>query len=130
MMVLVFILVTIVKVSVAQLCPTLCNPMDYSPPGSLSMGFPRKEYWSRLPLPSPGDLPDQGIKSTSPTLQTFFTIWATGNYWFLAKANEDLALFAHISSYHILTLLPPFFLLPVEQTFIRLLFNIYYNNTM
>ena len=34
----------------------------------LSMGFPRKEYWSRLPLPTPRDLPDPGIEPTSPTL--------------------------------------------------------------
>ena len=27
----------------------------------LSMGFPRQEYWSRLPFPPPGDLPDPGI---------------------------------------------------------------------
>ena len=33
----------------------------------LSMGFPRQEYWSGLPFPSPGDLPDPGIKSTSLT---------------------------------------------------------------
>ena len=31
----------------------------------LSMGFSRQEYWSRLPLPSPGDLPDPEIKPTS-----------------------------------------------------------------
>ena len=31
----------------------------------LSMGFPRQEYWSGLPFPSPGDLPDPGIKPTS-----------------------------------------------------------------
>ena len=36
----------------------------------LSMGFSRQEYWSRLPFPSPGDLPDPGIKPRSPTLQT------------------------------------------------------------
>ena len=35
----------------------------------LSMGFPRQEYWSGLPFPSPGDLPDSGIEPTSPTLQ-------------------------------------------------------------
>ena len=35
----------------------------------LSMGFSRQEYWSRLPLPSPGDLPNPGIESGSPTLQ-------------------------------------------------------------
>jgi len=32
---------------------------------SLSMGFPRQEYWSGLPLPTPGDLPDPGIEPTS-----------------------------------------------------------------
>ena len=36
---------------------------------SLSMGFSRQEYWSGLPLPSPGDLPDPGIKPRSPALQ-------------------------------------------------------------
>ena len=35
----------------------------------LSVGFLRQEYWSRLPLRSPGDLPDPGIEPTSPTLQ-------------------------------------------------------------
>ena len=34
----------------------------------LSMGFPRQEYWSGLPLPSSGDLPDPGIEPTSPAL--------------------------------------------------------------
>ena len=31
----------------------------------LSMGFPRKEYWNRLPFPTPGDLPNPGIKPAS-----------------------------------------------------------------
>ena len=35
----------------------------------VSMGFPRKEYWSGLPFPSPEDLPDPGIKPGSPALQ-------------------------------------------------------------
>ena len=40
----------------------------------LSMGFPGQEYWSRLPLPSPGDLPDPGIEPKSPALAGgFFT---------------------------------------------------------
>ena len=37
-------------------CPTLCNPIDGSPPGSaapLSLGFSRQEHWSGLPFPSP-----------------------------------------------------------------------------
>ena len=33
------------------------------------MGFSRQEYWSGLPFPSPGDLPDPGIEPGSPTLQ-------------------------------------------------------------
>ena len=36
---------------------------------SLSMGFSRQEYWSELPFPSSGDLPDPGIKPRSPTLE-------------------------------------------------------------
>ena len=40
----------------------------------LSMGFSRQEYWSRLPFPLPGDLPDPGIQPASPTLADgFFT---------------------------------------------------------
>ena len=35
----------------------------------LSMEFSRQEYWSGLPFPSPGDLPDPGIKAGSPTMQ-------------------------------------------------------------
>ena len=48
-----------------QSCLTLCDPMDCSQ-APLSMGFPRQEYWSGLPCPPPGDLPDPGIKSASP----------------------------------------------------------------
>ena len=35
----------------------------------LSMEFPRQEYWSGQPFPSPGDLPNLGIKSSSPVFQ-------------------------------------------------------------
>ena len=55
---------------VAQSCPTLCNPMEcIAQQVPLSMGFSRQEYWSGLPFPSPGDLPDPGIKPRSPVLQ-------------------------------------------------------------
>ena len=54
----------------------------------LSMGFPRQEYWSGLPFPSPGDFPDPGTEPeslTSPALAGgFFTTSATiqvCNYW-------------------------------------------------
>ena len=53
---------------VAHSCPTLCDPVDYNPPGS-SVGFSRQDYWSGLPFPSPGDLPDPGIEPRSPALQ-------------------------------------------------------------
>ena len=47
-----------------------CNPMDYiACQTPLSMGFPRQEYWSGLPFPSPGDLPNPGIEPGSPALQ-------------------------------------------------------------
>ena len=36
-----------------------------SPQAPLSMGFSRQEYWSGLPFPPPGDLPDLGVKSAS-----------------------------------------------------------------
>ena len=49
---------------VAQLCLTLLQPHGlYQAP--LSMRFSSQEYWSRLPFPTPGDLPDRGTESTS-----------------------------------------------------------------
>ena len=51
-----------------------------------SVGFPRQEYWSQLPFPSPGDLPDPGIEPRSPTLQGRFTIWATREALFRQSA--------------------------------------------
>ena len=67
---------------VTQSCLTLCDPMDrgarllqlfltlwtiaYQAP--LSMGFSRQEYWSGLPFPSPGNLPNPGIEPRSPAL--------------------------------------------------------------
>ena len=57
------------KVTVVHLCPTLCDPIDYSLPGSSIHGFPRQEYWSGLPFPSPGNLPDPGIKPRSSALK-------------------------------------------------------------
>ena len=41
---------------------------------SLSVEFSRQEYWSGLPFPSPGDLPDPGIEPRSPALQAGFSL--------------------------------------------------------
>ena len=65
-------------VSRVQLFAILCTVALLSP---LSMGFPRHEYWSGQPFPSPGDLPDSGIEPMSlmsPALAGgFFTTSAT-----------------------------------------------------
>ena len=63
---------------VAQSCPLLCDPVDCSPPGSSVHGILQARYRSGLLCPSPGDLPNPGIKPRSPTLQAdFFTAWAS-----------------------------------------------------
>ena len=54
---------------VAQSCPLFVIPWTVIYQASLSMGFSRQEYWSGLPFPSSGDLPDLGIKPRSPALQ-------------------------------------------------------------
>ena len=64
-----------------QICPTLWTEVCHTP---LSKGFSKQEYWSRLPCPPPGELPDPGIKPVSlmsPALSgEFFT---TGTTWLL-----------------------------------------------
>ena len=54
---------------VAKSCPTLATPSTVAHKVPLSMRFSRQEYWSILPFPSPGDLPDPGIEPRSPALQ-------------------------------------------------------------
>ena len=53
--------------------PGCRDPMKFNPKPPtdhpLSMGFSRQEYWSGLPFPSPGDLPDPGIEPGAPALQ-------------------------------------------------------------
>ena len=58
--------------SKSQLCPTLVTPRTLARQAPLSMEFSRQEYWSGQPFPSPGDLPNQGIKPGSPALQADF----------------------------------------------------------
>ena len=67
---------------VAKSCLTLATPWTVAHQAPLSIKFSRHEYWSRLPIPSPGDLPDPGIKPeslVSPVLASgFFTSWIIG----------------------------------------------------
>ena len=58
--------------SVAQLCLTLCNPMDSSPPGSSVHGILQARTLEWVPFPSPGDLSDPGIIPMSPALVSRF----------------------------------------------------------
>ena len=53
---------------VALSCPTLCDPMDCSPPGSSIHGISQARVLEWLPFPSPGDLPDPGIEPVSSEL--------------------------------------------------------------
>ena len=74
----------------AQPCLTLCDPMDWGPPGSSVQGFSRQEYWSGLPCPPPGDLADPGIKPMSPASPAlvggFFTAEPPGKPTYICYA--------------------------------------------
>ena len=53
--------------SFSRVC-LFATPMGYRPPGSSVCGLSKQEYWSGLPFPSPGDLPDPGNEPRSPAL--------------------------------------------------------------
>ena len=72
-------------ISHVQLFMTPWTVAHQAPP---SMGLYREEYWSGLPFPSPGDLPDPGIEPRSPTLQADALTsappgkpWKRPSYW-------------------------------------------------
>ena len=81
--------------SVTQSCPTLCDPMDCSLPGSSIRGIFQQEYWSGLPFPTPEDLPHPEIEPvslTSPALAGgFFTTVPPG------KPYCSYSFFGHIA---------------------------------
>ena len=59
------------------------TPWTVAHQAPLSMGFPRQEYWSGLPFPFPGDLPNPRIELASPALAgKFFTTEPPGNIFF------------------------------------------------
>ena len=47
---------------------SLATPWTVAHQAPQSMGFPRQEYWSGLPFPPPGDLPNAGIEPVSPAV--------------------------------------------------------------
>ena len=80
MVLLLLLLVIVYSLSSIQL---FCNPMDCSPPGSsVHEIFFRQEHLSELSFPSPGDLPNPGIKPTSLALAGgFFTTESPGDLY-------------------------------------------------
>ena len=64
-----FLLIFTVKVKLLSHARLFATPWTVAYQAPPSMGFSRQEYWSGVPLPSPGDLPDPGIEPGSPTLQ-------------------------------------------------------------
>ena len=58
----------LVKVLVAQLCPTLCNPVACNPPGFSAHGILQARLLEWVVFPSPGDRPNSGIEPRSPAL--------------------------------------------------------------
>ena len=71
------------------------TPWTVACQASLAMGFSMQEYWSGLPFPSPGELPDSGIEPGSPALAgRFFNNWATREalYYDMANSKEDSGL--------------------------------------
>ena len=74
------------KWSLVRLFVTSWTAAHQAPP---SMGFSRQEYWSGLPFPSPGDLPDPGIEPRSPALQAdALTSEPPGKPWTWVWANS------------------------------------------
>ena len=59
---------------VAKSCPTLATPGTVARQVPLSLGFSRQDYWSGLPFPLPGDLPNPGIEPASYALSGGFFI--------------------------------------------------------
>ena len=87
-------------VKLLQLYPRLCDPMNCSLPGSSVHGI-LQEYWSGLPFPFPGDLPDLGIEPVAPALQVDSLPLDTGEaHWVSAPSldsyYESLLLFSRI----------------------------------
>ena len=92
-----------------------CHPSTVARQAPLSVGFSRQEYWSGLPFPSPGDLPDPGIKPGSPPLQADdlpTELWRKLSIsWSLPKfmSIESVMRSNHLSFGCLLLLLPSIF---------------------
>ena len=68
------------------------TPLTIAHQTPLTMGFSRQEYWSGLPCPPPGDLPNPGTKPRSPTLQadSLLTESSGKTTWFLSTCKNEI----------------------------------------
>ena len=83
---LVMVMVMVKSLSRVQLFATPWTVAYQAPP---SMGFSRQEYWSGLPFPSPGDLPNPGIEPRSPALEANALTSATREALVLSNNGDD-----------------------------------------
>ena len=99
----------VVVVLVTQSCPTLCNTMDYSAPGSSVHGIFQARILEWVAFPFPGDLADPGIKPESPALQADFFFFnhlshkgSQPNLSYIPSLSYFLKMpcFHHVSSVH------------------------------
>ena len=91
-------LVKVKSLSHILLFETLWTVAYQAPP---SMGFSRQEYWSGLPFPSPGDLPDPGIEPGSPALRAEALISEPpGKPWMVNFSRKNF----HVRSHNTLNL--------------------------
>ena len=89
-----------------QPCPTLCDYRTVARQAPLSMGFSRQDYWSGLPCPPPGDLPNPGVQPTppaAPALQEdalLLSHWGGPNFTydiiFVSGAQQSDSIFLNI----------------------------------
>ena len=85
-LVMVMVMVMVKSLSRVQLFATPWTVAYQAPP---SMGFSRQEYWSGLPFPSPGDLPNPGIEPRSPALEANALTSATREALVLSNNGDD-----------------------------------------
>ena len=86
-----------------QLLWLFCDPMDCSSPGSSVHGSLQQEYWSGLPCPPPGDLPDPDQTQVSCTDKQILFHWATWKA--LSSIYLSLNLSIYVSLIHLSVLL-------------------------
>ena len=88
-----------------QSCPTLCDPMDCSHQAPLSMGFSRQEYWSGLPCPTPGGLPNPAFPAIAGGCFTTSATWEALCLWVYFYFEDKFICIIFFFRFHMVALL-------------------------